>query len=80
MKGHNSANTGPLAPIFLPQAHCVMVQVWYKFYQNGTKGIEVIMQNLISRQNDGILELQNFGNKNFAGGINNNKIWKSAYF
>ena len=46
-KGNNSANTGPLAPIFLSLAHCVMVQVWYKFYQNQTKGIEVIMQNLI---------------------------------
>ena len=46
-KWHNSANTGPLAPIFLSQAHCVMVQVWYKFYQIWTKGFEVIMQNLI---------------------------------
>ena len=46
-KGHTSANTGFLAPIFLSQAHCVMVQVWYKFYQNRIKDIEVIIQNLI---------------------------------
>ena len=38
-----------------------MVQVWYKFYQNRTKGIEVKMQNLICWQNDGISELRNFG-------------------
>ena len=47
-KEHNSANyTHPLAPIFLSHVHCLMVQVWCKFYQNRTEGIEVIMQNLI---------------------------------
>ena len=46
-KGHNSANTSPLAPIFLSHVQFVMVQVWYKFYWNWTKGFEVITQNLI---------------------------------
>ena len=46
-KGHNSANTDPVAPIFLLHMHCLMIQVWCKFYQNWTQAIEVIMQNLI---------------------------------
>ena len=32
---------------FLLYMHCIMVQVWCKFYKNTTKGIEVIVQNLI---------------------------------
>ena len=42
--GHNSANTDPSAPVFLSHMHCVMVQAWFKLYQNWTDGIEVIVQ------------------------------------
>ena len=36
-KGHDSANTGPLAPIFLSHVQFVMVQVWYKLIKIGLK-------------------------------------------
>ena len=55
-KGHNSANTDPLAPTFLSHLHCVLVQVWCKFYQNWTKGIGVVMQNIICWRNFGHAE------------------------
>ena len=41
-KWHNSCNTDPSAPIFLPNVLCLMVKVWYKFEQNRKKAIKVI--------------------------------------
>ena len=36
-KWHNSCNTDTLAPIFLPNMHCLMVKMWCKFEQKLTK-------------------------------------------
>ena len=41
-KWHNSCNTDPSAPIFLPSVQCLMVKVWCKFEQNLKKAIKVI--------------------------------------
>ena len=57
-KRHNSVKTDSLDPFFLSHVHCVMVQVWYKIYQNRTKIIEVIRQNLICWRNEGITEFR----------------------
>ena len=43
-KWHNSCNTYPSVPFFLPNMRCLMVKVWCKFEQNRTKAIEVIEQ------------------------------------
>ena len=43
-KWHNSCNTDLLAPIFLPNMHCLIVKVWCKFEQNQIKAIQVIEQ------------------------------------
>ena len=41
-KWHNSCNTDPSAPIFLPNVHCLMVKVWCIFEQNLKKAIKLI--------------------------------------
>ena len=58
-KGHYSANTDPLAPIFLSHVHCVMVQVWCKFYKKSDKRYG--SSNAKTLFADGMTELQNFG-------------------
>ena len=54
-KGHNSKSYGPLAPILLPHLLFFRDHVWYKFHGSRTTNIEIIQQNVKSR-NYGITE------------------------
>ena len=59
-KRHNSSNTDPSVPNFLPHVHCLMVNVWCKCEQNRTKAIKVNIKQkpylLMESQNDGHAE------------------------
>ena len=47
-KWHNSCNTDPSAPIFLPNVHCLMVKVWCKFEQNLKKSYQSYRVNTLN--------------------------------
>ena len=58
-KSHNSCNTDPLAPKFIPHMYCLMVQVWLKFETNQAKATQVIQQRCPNV--DGMTESRNDG-------------------
>ena len=58
-KSHNSCNTDPLAPKFIPHMYCLMVQVWYEFETNQAKATQVIQQRCPNV--DGMTESRNDG-------------------
>ena len=58
-KSHNSCNTDPLTPKFIPHMYCQMVQVWCKFETNQAKATQVIQQRCPNV--DGMTESRNDG-------------------
>ena len=53
-KWHNSCNTDPSAPIFLPNMHCLIVKVWCKFDQNWLNTFKVTEEKPLN--DDGMTE------------------------